>query len=151
MVYPISKLLLPMALALTAPLAFAHSDGSSGPQQDKNLHETMREHIQPPMRDENDRNPIVENKGLVDVDRPDAWVVAKIKAQFAASDIVDASDIDIDVEQGSVRLTGTVSGDVEEQEALRLARTTEGVVSVDSSGLVQAASTAADAREMEED
>lgn len=67
--------------------------------------------------------------------RPDAWVLAKIKTQFATSDLVDATDINIDVTNGVARLNGTVSSTQEQREAVRLAQTTEGVVRVDSSGL----------------
>lgn len=67
--------------------------------------------------------------------RPDAWVLAKIKTQFATSDLVDATDINVDVTNGVARLNGTVSSTQEQREAVRLAQTTEGVVRVDSSGL----------------
>ena len=67
--------------------------------------------------------------------RPDAWVLAKIKTQFATSDLVDATDINVDVTNGVAKLTGTVSSNQEQREAVRLAQTTEGVRSVDSSGL----------------
>ena len=57
------------------------------------------------------------------------------KTQFATSDLVDATDINVDVTNGVVKLTGTVSSNQEQREAVRLAQTTEGVRSVDSSGL----------------
>jgi len=72
--------------------------------------------------------------------RPDSWVLTKVKAQFATSDIVDATDINVDVTNGQVKLRGTVSGDAEKREAVRLAKGTEGVKSVDDSGLVMSRS-----------
>lgn len=69
------------------------------------------------------------------VDRPDAWVLAKLKTKFAASDIVDASDINIDVNNGTATLRGTVDSQRELDEAKRLAKETEGVHKVDTSGL----------------
>lgn len=68
-------------------------------------------------------------------DRPDAWVLTKVKAKFAASELVDASDINIDVTNGVARLNGTVGSHAEHREAVRMAKETEGVRSVDDSGL----------------
>lgn len=69
------------------------------------------------------------------VERPDAWVLAKLKTKFAASDTVDASDINIDVNNGTATLRGTVDNQQELDEAKRLATETEGVHKVDTSGL----------------
>lgn len=74
-------------------------------------------------------------KAATTMDHPDSWVLTKVKAQFATSDIVDATDINVDVTNGRVVLKGTVSGAAERREAVRLAKTTEGVKSVDDSGL----------------
>ena len=68
--------------------------------------------------------------------QPDAWVLTKVKAQFATSDLVKASNINVDVTNGAVSLTGTVSGVAEKNEAIRLAQSTEGVVSVNSQRLI---------------
>lgn len=127
------NLLLAAMLVAAAPMAFAQSS------QQHHENKTTAEQAQ-------------DRSDTMDIERPDAWVLTKVKAQFAASDTVDASDIDVDVNEGVVRLTGTVAGDAEQEEAIRLARTTEGVKSVDTSDLVHAnATTAADAREIEED
>lgn len=79
------------------------------------------------------------------IERPDAWVLAKVKTQFAASNIVDATDINVDVRNGMVTLRGTITSELEKQEALRLAKTTEGVKSVNATGL-KMSSVAADAK-----
>ena len=68
-------------------------------------------------------------------DRPDAWVLTKVKTKFAASSSVKASDINVNVTDGRVLLTGTVADHAAHHEAVRLAKETEGVKSVDDSGL----------------
>lgn len=75
-------------------------------------------------------------KTMEETQKPDAWVLTKVKAQFAASDLVKASNINVDVTNGAVSLTGTVSGVAEKNEAIRLAQSTEGVTSVNSQRLV---------------
>lgn len=67
--------------------------------------------------------------------QPDAWVLTKVKTQFAASTTVDATDINVDVRDGVVWLKGTVGSVQEQREAVRLAQATQGVQRVDSSGL----------------
>lgn len=67
--------------------------------------------------------------------RPDPWILTKIKAKFAASTLVEAMNIDVDVREGVVYLRGKVSVRSELLEAERLARETTGVRKVDSSGL----------------
>jgi len=79
-----------------------------------------------------------QNKAANTADHPDAWVLTKIKAQFATSDIVDATDINVDVNNGNVILKGPVANAAERREAVRLAKATEGVKSVDDSGLTMA-------------
>lgn len=63
---------------------------------------------------------------------PDVAVVAAVQAAFAASETVDATDIDVDANEGHVTLSGTVSSAAERDEAIRLARGAEGVVRVTS-------------------
>jgi len=79
-----------------------------------------------------------QNKAANTTDHPDAWVLTKVKAQFATSDIVDATDINVDVNNGNVILKGPVANAAEHREAVRLAKSTEGVKSVDDSGLTMA-------------
>lgn len=68
-------------------------------------------------------------------ERPDAWVLTKIKAQYAASSTVGFTDVSVDVTNGAVRLSGSVGSAAEKREAVRLAQTTEGVRTVDASAL----------------
>lgn len=81
------------------------------------------------------------NKAADTTDHPDAWVLTKVKAQFATSDIVDATDINVDVTDGRVVLKGPVANAAERREAVRLAKSTEGVKSVDDSGLTMTTGT----------
>jgi osmotically-inducible protein OsmY len=63
-------------------------------------------------------------------DLDDAALTTKIKSKMALDDLVRALDIDVDTEHGVVTLTGTVGSDAERERALRLARETAGVQSV---------------------
>lgn len=60
----------------------------------------------------------------------DPGITTKVKAQFAADDIVKAAQIDVDTQDGVVTLTGNVDSVAAKDRALQLARDTEGVVSV---------------------
>ena len=55
---------------------------------------------------------------------------AKIKSKMALDELVKASAINIDSENGKVTLTGTVRSEAERTRALQLARETAGVTSV---------------------
>ena len=57
-------------------------------------------------------------------------LTAKIKSKMALDDLVKASAIDVDTQNGVVTLTGTVATEAERQRAVQLARETEGVRSV---------------------
>lgn len=70
------------------------------------------------------------------VERPDSWVMAKVKSTFAVSDVVDATDISVSVTNGNVVLSGTAGSTNEVNEAKRLAQGIEGVKSVDASKVV---------------
>ena len=121
--------LLALSLAMVAPLAMAQTA-------------TSKQAVEP-----------MRTEATTQIERPDAWVLAKVKSQFAASDLVDATDINVDVQNGIVTLRGTITTEAEKKEALRLAKTTEGVKSVNTAGL-KMTSAAADAKsghEMEED
>lgn len=76
---------------------------------------------------------------------PDAWLLTKVKAKFAGSDLVQATDINVDVQDNVVSLRGTVASKAEKDEAIRLAAQTEGVTRVDASGLVMEGAVGADA------
>ena len=91
--------------------------------------------------DRNDRhaNTAAHNRNDRDhnetAERPDAWVHTKVNAKFMGSSTVSFRDIDVDVDNGVTRLSGTVGTEAEKQEAIRLARETEGVRSVNSNNL----------------
>lgn len=74
-----------------------------------------------------------ENTGM---QRPDAWVMAKVKSTFAVTSGVDATDISVSVTDGKVFLSGTVGSTNELNEAKRVAQGIEGVKSVDTSKVV---------------
>lgn len=95
-----------LTLALASPLAFAGNSpqNNQATKQDTPTESTMQ--------------------------RPDAWLLTKVKTQFASSDLVDATDINVDVKDGIVHLHGTVANTAEKREAIRIAQTTEGVKSV---------------------
>jgi hyperosmotically inducible protein len=60
----------------------------------------------------------------------DAALTASVKSKLLANDTVDGLKIDVDSENGVVTLTGTVSSTREKTEAVRIARATEGVKTV---------------------
>lgn len=74
-----------------------------------------------------------ENTGM---QRPDAWVMAKVKSTFAVTSGVDATDISVSVTDGKVFLSGTVGSTAELDQAKRVAQGIEGVKSVDTSKVV---------------
>jgi hyperosmotically inducible protein len=68
----------------------------------------------------------------------DAAVTTRVKARLAADPDVDATDIDVDTDQGVVTLSGAVDNEKERSEALDLARNTPGVKGVRDRLTVQA-------------
>ncbi|AWV08096.1 BON domain-containing protein [Marilutibacter maris] len=65
----------------------------------------------------------------------DSWITTKVKAQLLADDDVEGSEIDVDTLEGVVHLSGALASQAEIDEAVSIARNTEGVVDVDASGL----------------
>jgi hyperosmotically inducible protein len=57
-------------------------------------------------------------------------ITTKVKAKFAADDVVKASQIEVSTTNGVVTLTGNVDSEVAKSRALELARNTTGVASV---------------------
>lgn len=62
----------------------------------------------------------------------DGVILVKVKSKLAADPDVSALNIDVDVSRGVVTLSGDVPGKAQIDEAVRLARSTEGVRSVTS-------------------
>jgi hyperosmotically inducible protein len=67
----------------------------------------------------------------------DAWILTKIKSKLVADPQVSAFNIDVDVTEGNVTLSGKVEKSAAKSEAEKLARATEGVKSVDNKIEVQ--------------
>ena len=61
----------------------------------------------------------------------DATITASIKTKFLADDDVSGLKIDVDTTDGVVTLTGNVKTAAEKAEAIRIARETDGVKSVE--------------------
>ena len=60
----------------------------------------------------------------------DAWITSKVESKLAADPEVNNFEIDVDTQDGVVRLSGNVEQEKARQEAEKLARSTEGVVAV---------------------
>lgn len=60
----------------------------------------------------------------------DAGITTKIKADMAQDDVVEANDINVTTRDHIVTLTGTVETATAKEEALRIARSAEGVTDV---------------------
>ena len=60
----------------------------------------------------------------------DAGVTTKVKAQLAADDMVKAHNVNVDTHEHVVTLSGDVETEAVRQQAVRIARGTEGVQSV---------------------
>jgi osmotically-inducible protein OsmY len=60
----------------------------------------------------------------------DASLTSAVKAKLLADTTVSGLKIDVDTENQIVTLTGNVRSEAEKEQALRLARETEGVKSV---------------------
>lgn len=101
---------------VASPMAFAQ-DAKHSTAQHKATHTVEKE----------------ENTGM---QRPDAWVMAKVKSTFAVTSGVDATDISVSVTDGKVFLSGTVGSTAELDQAKRVAQGIEGVKSVDTSKIV---------------
>ena len=57
----------------------------------------------------------------------DAWISTKVKSKLAADPEVNAFNIDVDVQQSVVTLSGTVKTERAQQHAAEIARDTDGV------------------------
>ena len=71
----------------------------------------------------------------------DAAITTKVKAKFAADSTVSATKIHVDTDNGVVKLTGTAKSRDEAAKAAEIAKSTEGVASVDNAIQVSQAGT----------
>ena len=60
----------------------------------------------------------------------DGWLVLKIHSEFVDEDVLNGSNIDVDVDKGVVTLQGTVPSEAARARALQAARDNDGVKSV---------------------
>lgn len=60
----------------------------------------------------------------------DAGITTDVKASLAADESVSAFEIDVDTQEGVVTLTGEVEDALAKEQAVQLARNTDGVVDV---------------------
>lgn len=65
----------------------------------------------------------------------DAGITTKVKAQLAADEQVKAGDLDVDTDNGIVRLTGIVPSPQARARAIEIARKTDGVKNVNAEAL----------------
>ena len=60
----------------------------------------------------------------------DSWITMKVHSQFVPEDALENSDIDVDTRAGVVTLNGTVASEAGRARAIAIAKTTDGVKSV---------------------
>src|SRR5688572_17116919 len=72
----------------------------------------------------------------------DSWLATKIQAQYFADDDVKGRDIRVTARDGVVRLQGAVDSEREREEALSIARNTDGVERIDDQLRIGAAALA---------
>lgn len=60
----------------------------------------------------------------------DGWLVMKVHSEFVNEDVLDGSNIDVDVKNGVVTLQGTVTSEAARARALELAKKNDGVKNV---------------------
>ena len=65
----------------------------------------------------------------------DSWITMKIHSLFVPDDALEGSDIDVETRSGVVTLTGTVANEAGRKRAVEIARTTDGVKSVNDAAL----------------
>jgi len=71
----------------------------------------------------------------------DAAITTKVKAKFASDSTVSATKMHVDTDNGVVKLTGTAKSQDEAAKAAEIAKSTEGVASVDNAIQVSQAGT----------
>jgi hypothetical protein len=81
----------------------------------------------------------------------DSGLTTKVKAKFAQDDMVKAHEINVTTREGIVTLTGEVDTMEARQQAVRLARETEGVTDVVDALRVDVAATSGDLDDIDVD
>jgi len=71
----------------------------------------------------------------------DGWITTKIQAKYFADADVKARNIDVNTNEGVVTLSGTVEDDKAREQALEIARATDGVVRVEDRLTAETAAT----------
>ncbi len=72
------------------------------------------------------------NPSRAAMDRPDAWITTKVKISLLTSDGVPATAVNVDTVDGRVTLHGIVATDTEKARAEQVARSIEGVRTVNN-------------------
>ena len=65
----------------------------------------------------------------------DTWITTKVKAELAATDDLDSTDISVTTNEGVVTLTGVLPDDLQVKKARAATESVKGVQKVDDSGL----------------
>ena len=65
----------------------------------------------------------------------DSWITMKIHSLFVPDEALEGSNIDVDTRSGVVTLSGTVATEAGRKKAAEIARTTDGVKSVNDTAL----------------
>jgi hyperosmotically inducible periplasmic protein len=65
----------------------------------------------------------------------DSWITMKVHALFVPEDALENSNIDVDTRAGIVTLSGTVASDAGRKRAMEVARSADGVKSVNDAAL----------------
>lgn len=76
-----------------------------------------------------------EDENSLASETSDVWITSKVKAELFAESGVDATEINVDVEEGVVTLSGEVDDDEVKNRVVELAKKVDGVRDVDASGL----------------
>lgn len=83
-----------------------------------------------------------EGEGVVEARVDDATLLAKIKTNLLRSSEVEGLDVNVDVRDGVVTLSGTADTQTEKANAERIAKTSDGVKRVDNRIIIKQANSA---------
>ena len=88
-----------------------------------------------PMLEHNAQATDPDDEDSLTSEASDAWITSKVKATLMASRSVNSFDINVDVEDGVVTLSGELDDEADKELAIELAQNVRGVRNVDGSGL----------------